>query len=294
MCSRPRSDNVWRAMTCSCVGISRLLRAHGALTWTLTLASLAACGGTTREVEPQAQTSVAPPQPSAPQAPPATAQPSAPPHTVTLAPNAPLAWGCFAWSEARHAVACVTGYYGENTPDTAEPPVPRRYVVQFLGDSSAQPIPLLDAATAASDSGDPSTSALPLSAATRAALQAALDAGGYERLSGDGEAIRPGVAREWGDGAAVRWTNRQTASPAEQGAERFSDRVGVRFGRDDAFTPLGRVSENQPAGDSGFVVYAIPGERFLVLEQRWRYADEGEFGGTTVAFLCDRVERRCQ
>ena len=264
---------------------SCVLRARGALA--LALASLAACGGTAGTLEPQARTGAAPDQPS-----PAPREPSAPPRALTLAPNAPLAWGCFAWSEARHAAACVTGYYGANTPDTTDAAVPRRYVVEFLGDSSAQPLPLLDAATAASDSGDPATSPLP--APTLAALQAALDAGGYAPLGVLGEPLHPGVAREWGDGAAVRWTTTQTASPEQQGAERFTDRFDVRFGRGEAFAPLGPVSEDQPAGDSAFRAYVLPGGRYLVLEQRWSYADEGEYGGSVVVFLCDRVERRCR
>lgn len=294
------------------LGVAFAKFCHARCALVLVLAGFAGCGGSTNGVERASRSGASPSQPLAPQvtaspitAPPVAAQSSPPssdtpvaapsaaaPSALTLAPNAPLRFGCFAWSEARHAVACVTGYFGDNTPDTTDTTEPRRYVVQFLGDASAPSIPLLDATTAASDTRDPSTT--PVAAAALASVQAVLDVGGYAPLADTGQPLAPRVPREWGGGAAVKWTPRQTSSPQAQGAERFTDRFSARFTSGEAFTPLGRVSEDQPSGDSAFRVYVMTGDRYLVLEQRWQYADEGEYGGAMEALLCDSVERRCR
>lgn len=214
------------------------------------------------------------------------------PGGLTLRPGAPLAWGCFAWSESRHAAACVTGYFGSNTPDTTDTREPRRYVVRFVGDPDAPTLPLLEPTADPNDPRDPATA--PVSARALGAVQAALDAGGYAPIGGWGVRMGRGFARAWAEGAAVRRVTNATVTPLQQGAERFNERFEVRWASGAAYEPMGPDSLDQPTGDSEFRLYVLPGGRYVVLEQRWRYADEGEYGASTAAILCDRTARRCE
>lgn len=206
------------------------------------------------------------------------------PATEPPLPDAtPMQPGCFAWSPRRSVAACLVGQSGSNLNEDTE------WAVRFSGEAASSAwslVPVTDAGWFE----EPHRVAAPPE--VRARLRARFAAEGFVDL----ESLRRIVSEtpwEWAPGATVRAVHRRTFGGGANAAERATDRLELRWQPNGPRLTL-TAWEDRPVGEPRLRAYAIPGGRYLLLDAVGEYADEGEYGVHSLAWLCDRESRACR
>ena len=199
-----------------------------------------------------------------------------------------IAPGCFAWSQRQHTAACIRGDIGTHSDQD-----PTRWDAVFPGSDAgdeASQIDLLDHR----DADMPVLpSEAPLTSTAARAVRSALASGSFVDLEPLEIALAPGIPAELRSGIGVRWMRRRTFAGGDNAAERFTDRLEVRWSAREAWTAVETFTD-EPVFEPDFRAYFIPGDRYLVLSAVRHHGDEGITATHAYAWQCEATTRACE